>query len=217
MRGLTVGKVWLRVGTDGTFGAGARRGSSREAVSFRAVRPRRVLPPGRPGPGVLAASLLWGLSGLSGAAPGGGSVPGGEERLHDRSHSFCFQDQVEVAAVIDVKLAVRHRLVHDPGVGQRGARVVVARRDQGGPPQPRQQREAGPAGQGYQLVEGAPGRARACHRVQQIAGGPGILMGAAAEQFTGDAGRITGVQVRRGVSMRSRMRGSRAPSARLVW
>jgi hypothetical protein len=40
-----------------------------------------------------------------------------------------------------------------------------------------------------------PGRARACHRVQQVAGGPGILTGVAAEQFTGDAGRITGVQV----------------------
>ena len=52
LRGLTVGKVWLRIGTDGTFGAGARRGSSLEAVSFRAAQPRRVLPPGRPGPGV---------------------------------------------------------------------------------------------------------------------------------------------------------------------
>jgi hypothetical protein len=52
-----------------------------------------------------------------------------EERLHDRCQTFGAGAELEVAAVIDVKLAVRDQPVHDPRVDQRDDRVVVTGQD----------------------------------------------------------------------------------------
>src|ERR1700736_1793285 len=60
-----------------------------------------------------------------------------EERLHDGSEAFRVCGPLEVAAVVDVELAVRDQPMHDPRVDQRDDRVVVTSQDQGGPPQPR--------------------------------------------------------------------------------
>src|SRR5437763_17209313 len=46
-----------------------------------------------------------------------------EERLHDRSDAFRVCGQLEVAAMVDVQLAVRDQPVHDPRVDQRDDRV----------------------------------------------------------------------------------------------
>ena len=84
--------------------------------------------------------------------------------------AFGVRGQLEVAAVVDVQLAARYQPVHDPRVDHRDDRVVVAGQDQGGRPQPRQPRQAGPADAGDQLVVVAPGRAQACRGVQQVTG-----------------------------------------------
>ena len=93
-----------------------------------------------------------------------------EERLHDRGDAFGVGGQLEVAAVVDVQLAARYQPVHDPRVDQRDDRVVVTGQDQGGRPQLRQPRQAGPADAGEQLVVVAPGRAQAGRGVQQVTG-----------------------------------------------
>jgi hypothetical protein len=54
---------------------------------------------------------------------------GGEECLHDRCHAFCVRGELEVAAVIDDKLAARCQPVHDPrddGVARRPLRAAAA-------------------------------------------------------------------------------------------
>src|SRR5271169_6868563 len=68
-----------------------------------------------------------------------------EERLHDGSEAFRVRGQLEVAAVIDMQVAARDQPVHDPPVDHGDDRVVIPGQDQGGPPQQRQQRQAGPA------------------------------------------------------------------------
>src|SRR5580692_8659817 len=95
------------------------------------------------------------LSGLA-LRCGGAGV---EERLHDRSDAFGVCGQLGVAAVIDMQLASGYQPVHDPRVDQRDDRVVVTGQDQGGLPQHRQPRQAGPAEAGQQLVVIAPLRA----------------------------------------------------------
>ena len=60
--------------------------------------------------------------------------------------------------MVDVQLGVGQQTPHDPGVDQRHDGVVVAGQQQGRLADPGQQRQAGPAGPGDQLVEvAAPG------------------------------------------------------------
>jgi hypothetical protein len=65
----------------------------------------------------------------------GGEV-GIQKGLHDGRQALGGGAELEVAAVIDVKLAVRGQPVHDPRVDQRDDRVVVTGQDQGGLVQP---------------------------------------------------------------------------------
>ena len=78
---------------------------------------------------------------------------------------------------------------------QRDDGIVVTGQDQGGRPQPRQPREAGPAEAREQLVIVAPGPPRACRDVQQVTGQGRVLPRAAPVQLTGDARRVSRVQV----------------------
>ena len=65
----------------------------------------------------------------SARVPLGGEV-GIEERFHDRRQAFGAHAELEVPAVIDVKLAVRDQPVHDPRVDQRDDRVIISCQDQ---------------------------------------------------------------------------------------
>ena len=65
-----------------------------------------------------------------------------------------------MAAAEDVQARVGDEPVHEMGVGQRDDGVIVAGHDEHGLPQPRQERHAGPAGRGGELIEIAPGQRR---------------------------------------------------------
>jgi hypothetical protein len=71
---------------------------------------------------------------VSWSVPLGGEA-GIQEGLHDGRQALRAHAELEVAAVIDVKLAVRDQPVHDPRVNQRDNRVVVTGQDQRGRPQ----------------------------------------------------------------------------------
>src|SRR5260370_26650372 len=64
-----------------------------------------------------------------------------EERLDRGGQASAVRGQVEVAAVVDVQPAAPDQPVHDPRVDQRDERIVVTGHDQGGRPQPGQQRQ----------------------------------------------------------------------------
>ena len=64
-----------------------------------------------------------------------------------------------MAAVVNVQPRVPDEPAHQPGVGQRDDRVVVPGQDQRRLPQSRQQRQAGPARRGGELVQVAARRA----------------------------------------------------------
>ncbi len=55
-------------------------------------------------------------------------------------------------AVVDVQLRIRDEQLHQPGVGQRDVRVVIPGHDERRLAQPRQERHAGPARAGGELV-----------------------------------------------------------------
>jgi hypothetical protein len=100
-----------------------------------------------------------------------------------------------VAAVVDVQPAAPDQPVHDPGVDDRDDRVVISGHDQGGRPQLRQKRQAGPAEGGDQLVVVAPGRTQPGGGVQQVTGHDRVFPRGTAVQLAGNAGRVSGVPV----------------------
>ena len=116
---------------------------------------------------------------------------------------------------IDVQLAARYQPVHDPRVGQRDDRVVVAGQDQGRRPQPRQPGQACPSGRRDQLVEVAAGRAQPGRRVQQVTCDRRVCARAAPVQMAGDARRVRGIAVAaRREHVQQDLSVARAPSAR---
>src|ERR1700761_6547581 len=108
-----------------------------------------------------------------------------KERLHDRGDAFRVCGQLQVAAMVDVQLAAWYQPAHDPRVDQRDDRVVVAGQDQGGRPQLRQPRQAGPAEDGDQLVVVAPGRPQPGGGVEQVPGHDRVFTRAAPVQLAG--------------------------------
>jgi hypothetical protein len=100
-----------------------------------------------------------------------------------------------VAAVVDVQLGVGQQPPHDVGVDQRDDGVVVAGQQQGGLADPGQQRQAGPAGAGGQLVQIAAPRAHAGAAVQQGSGPAGVDPDGPAVEVGGDPLGIARVQI----------------------
>ncbi len=79
-----------------------------------------------------------------------------QEALYHRRQLPGFGNQPEMAAAEDVQARVGDEPVHEMGVGQRDDRVIVAGHDEHRLPQRRQERHAGPAGCGGELIEIAP-------------------------------------------------------------
>jgi hypothetical protein len=100
-----------------------------------------------------------------------------------------------MAAAEHVQPRLRNEPVHHPGVDQRDDGVIVARDDERGLSQQRQERHAGPADPGGDLVGIAARRADPVVAFQSR-GDPGrITAGAATVQIRRDAIQVAGVGV----------------------
>jgi len=100
-----------------------------------------------------------------------------------------------VAAVVDVQPRFRDEQFHQLGVGQRDDRVVVAGQDERGLAQQRQERHAGPARRGGELVQVAarhPDPVVAVHRRHDLLG---IDPRQPAVDVAGDPLQVSAIQV----------------------
>jgi len=94
-----------------------------------------------------------------------------------------------------VQAGPRDQRVHQPGVGQRDQRVVVAGKDQRGLPDQRQERQAGPARAGGELVQVTERRADAALAVHERAHPLGIIARRPAVEDRRDRTQVAPVQV----------------------
>jgi hypothetical protein len=103
-----------------------------------------------------------------------------------------------VAALEDVQLRVRDKPVHQPRVGQRDDRVIVPGQHERPLPQQRQERHAGPARAGGELIDVAPRRADPVVPGQHRGDALRIRPGSAPVQLACHARKESGVGISAG-------------------